>query len=83
MDEKKIEDTKENVKIVLTYSASKKASVPPPSARVIGEYGVYTLNPDEDNTLSGIFTLPSGDYRIEISGLYGRSYEYKVIKTGE
>ena len=76
-------DTKENVKIVLTYSASKKASVPPPSARVIGEYGVYTLNPDEDNTLSGIFTLPSGDYRIEISGLYGRSYEYKVIKTGE
>lgn len=77
-------DTDERVKIVLTYTTS-SVDVAPPKAKVYGEYGVYTLNPDNDseNTLSGEYELPAGDYKIEVSELYGRDYKYKVIRLKE
>lgn len=75
-------DNDENVKIVLTYTSS-SVDADPPTAKVYGEYGIYTLNPSGDTELSGEFFLPSGDYTMEISGLYGRSYEYKVLRLSD
>lgn len=52
-------------------------------ARIFGEDVIYTLSKDPDmpNTLSGVFDFKAGDYTIEVSGLYLRDYEYKIIKS--
>ena len=73
-------------KVIVVYSEGNNedmsGTIAPPVARIYGNDVVYTLSKDTDaeNTLSGIFELNAGDYTIEVSGLYLRDYEYKVIK---
>ena len=73
-------------KVIVVYSEGNNedmsGTIAPPVARIYGDDVVYTLSKDADaeNTLSGIFELNAGDYTIEVSGLYLRDYEYKVIK---
>lgn len=74
-------DTKEGSSTTAEESVSGK-SIVPPSGRVIGESGSYTLNINEaGNSLTGVFELDPGEYRIEIKGLAGRSYSYTVRKA--
>ena len=55
-----------------------------PTARVIGDGGSYALNiSDEGDVLSGVFRLSPGDYKIEITGLAGRTYSYMVSKSSK
>ena len=74
-------------KVIVTYSEGNKddqsEAIAPPVARIFGEDVVYTLSKDPDmpNTLSGVFDFKAGDYTIEVSGLYLRDYEYKIIKS--
>lgn len=75
-------------KVVITYSEDSKdpsKQIAPPKARIYGDGAVYTLSVDEEeeNTLSGVFDFKAGDYIIEVSGLYLRDYEYRVIAMGE
>ena len=67
-----------------TGTLSAGYSIVPPSARVIGDNGTYALNlNDTQDALVGVYTLEPGDYRIEISGLAGRTYSYMVRKESE
>lgn len=58
-------------------------SVPDPTARVVGDSAVYSLNPGEEGELVAEINLPAGDYRLEIRGLAGRIYNYTISKRGE
>ena len=53
-----------------------------PSARVISETAVYALSPRGNGLLSVETVLPPGDYVLEITGLEGRKYTYKVMEKG-
>ena len=67
--------------IVNAGGASSGDEIIPPTARVFGESGSYSLNlNDEGNVLSGAFRLVPGDYTIEITGLAGRTYSYLVTE---
>ena len=54
-----------------------------PVGKVYGDYGVYTLNDDGSGTLTGIYDLPEGSYRLGITGLFGREYTFEVIKISQ
>ena len=58
--------------------------IDPPTARVLGESGSYTLNlNDQGDSLEGRFELEPGQYTIEINGLSGRTYSYMVRKASQ
>lgn len=57
--------------------------IPDPSAKVIGEHSVYSLSPEREGELTMTATLPVGDYTLEITGLNGRDYKYRVTGKGE
>lgn len=80
-------ENSENIIITVTCHEDENITGPSvrktaPTAKVIGDYAVYTLSPEDENgfVLTGQFQLPSGDYRIEVTGLAGRTYTYKVVK---
>lgn len=49
-----------------------------PIAKIIGNKGVFTLSPEGDDVLTTTCDLEIGDYTLEISGLAGRTYTYRV-----
>ena len=51
-----------------------------PVVKVIGNESAYTLSEDDENTQKLDAHLKAGQYTLEISGLNGRTYEYKVTK---
>lgn len=57
--------------------------IPDPSAKVIGEHSVYSLSPEREGELTMTATLSVGDYTLEITGLNGRDYKYRVTGKGE
>lgn len=76
-------DTAEGSSTAAQESAAGSGIVPP-TGRVVGESGSYTLNINESgDSLVGVFELEPGEYRIEIKGLAGRSYSYTVRKKQE
>ena len=58
-------------------------SIPDPTAKVIGEHAVYSLSPGKEGELTMTAVLPAGDYTLEITGLNGRAYYYRVTKKGD
>ena len=54
-----------------------------PTAKIIGNKGVFTLSPDGDDVLTVTCDLEIGDYTLEISGLAGRTYTYRVEAAEE
>lgn len=57
--------------------------IPDPSAKVIGEHSVYSLSPEREGELTMTAPLSVGDYTLEITGLNGRDYKYRVTGKGE
>ena len=81
-------DTEEEVTVRVTFEPENGGedgygSIPDPSAKVIGERSVYSLSPGKEGELLMTATLPVGDYTIEITGLNGREYRYRVTGKGE
>ena len=68
---------KDKYKVSVEYVNTDKYTAVP-SAKLIGSGGAYTLNPGKDGTLSYEGELPDDQYRLEIVGLAGRQYVYKV-----
>ena len=52
-----------------------------PTARLVGTSGVYTLNDDGNDVLSMTADLAAGQYTLQINGLGGRAYAYRVIRN--
>ena len=81
-------DREEEVTVRVTFEPENGGedgygSIPDPSAKVIGERSVYSLSPGKEGELLMTATLPVGDYTIEITGLNGREYRYRVTGKGE
>ena len=81
-------DREEEVTVRVTFEPKNGGedgygSIPDPSAKVIGERSVYSLSPGKEGELLMTATLPVGDYTIEITGLNGREYRYRVTGKGE
>lgn len=71
-------------RIILAWEDSESGNMyPAPSAKVIGEYGVYTLNDNDEGMLTGTYDLPEGDYKLEITGLFDRKYSFQVLDMSE
>ena len=51
-----------------------------PIVKVISSECAYTLSEDDENVQKLDAHLKAGQYYLEISGLNGRTYEYKIIK---
>lgn len=76
-----------NVTVELTYtdsadSTDSASDSGAPTAKVIGDYGVYTLNPDKKTgKLTVTADMHAGSYRLQVIGLAGRKCSYRVIKN--
>ncbi len=51
-----------------------------PVVKVIGSEAAYTFSEDDENSMILKTHLKAGLYKLEITGLSGRTYEYKVTK---
>ncbi len=51
-----------------------------PVVKVIGPESAYTLSEDDENTQKLKTHLKAGQYTLEITGLSGRTYDYKITK---
>ena len=79
-------DREEEVTVQVTFETEGGAgngSIPAPSARVIGERAVYSLSLEREGELRTTAVLPVGDYVLEITGLNGREYNYRISRKGE
>lgn len=70
------------VSVVFTYEEPENSpyELSTPVVKVIGNDGAYTLSDYDKGTLSAQMTLEPGQYKLEISGIHGRAYDYKVNK---
>lgn len=71
-----------DVKVSFTYQDSENVEydIEDPVVKLIGPEMSYTLSEYDNNTLLVDTHLMPGQYRLEISGLHGRAYDYKVTK---
>lgn len=81
-------DREEEITIRVTYDAEivgeyGVGDIPEPTARVVGDSAAYALNPGGERELVTTIRIPAGDYRLEISGLGGRSYKYRLTRKKE
>ena len=81
-------DREEEITVQVTFEPEKGegdgyGSIPDPTAKVIGEHAVYSLSPGKEGELTMTAVLPAGDYTLEITGLNGRAYNYRVTKKGD
>lgn len=76
-----IDETQE-VKVTVTYDntgVSDDIAAVTPEARVTsGDFNYPLSASDSEDMLTLTYSLPAGDYTLEITNLYGRSYNYKV-----
>ena len=84
----RIRATTEEITVQVTFEPEKGegdgyGSIPDPTAKVIGEHAVYSLSPGKEGELTMTAVLPAGDYTLEITGLNGRAYNYRVTKKGD
>ena len=72
-------------KIVITYGENMDTdyNMADPEAKLIGTAAVYTFTNDDVGEMSMTADLKPGNYTIEITGLFGRSYEYNVSQPEE
>lgn len=80
-------EKEETITVKVTFdheggSADGYGSIPDPTARVLGDSAVYSLNPGNEGELVATMTVPAGDYKLEIAGLNGRTYNYTITKKG-
>ena len=69
------------VEITFTYGeAEGDYELADPIVKIIGKDSAHTLSEDDENTQKLITELKAGQYKIEMTGLSGRTYEYKVVK---
>ena len=81
VDEKAAVEITVHLDTVVTRPDEGNDNAVEPRARVIGKDGSYALNlTEKGDALTGTYELEPGDYRIEITGLAGRSYSYRVSK---
>ena len=78
----------EEITVQVTFEPEKAdedghGDIPDPTAKVIGENAVYSLSPGKEGELTMTAVLPAGDYSLEITGLNGRAYNYRVTKKGD
>lgn len=67
--------------IEFTYSENdKEYQMTDPLVKVVGKEQTYTLSLYDENTQRAEMHLEPGQYTLEITGLNGRTYEYKVTK---
>lgn len=71
--------------IVITYGENmgEEYQIADPTAKLIGEATVYTFTNDDVGELKLTADLKPGVYRIEITGLYGRTFKYDVYQKKE
>ena len=69
--------------IVISYGDldDKEEKVSAPTAKLVSNDGVSTFKKEKGNTLVLKTTLDKGEYEVQIIGLHGRTYSYRV--TGE
>lgn len=73
----------EEADVVITFEFGENESnyeLADPVVKVIGTDSAYTLSEDDKNTQILKTHLKAGQYTLEITGLNGRTYEYKVVK---
>lgn len=73
------------VSVTFTYEDPENSpyELSTPVVKVIGNDGAYTLSDYDKGTLNAVMTLEPGQYKLEISGIHGRAYDYKVNKINE
>lgn len=82
-------DRDSRVTVTVDYGVSGRSyragrALAAPTARLIGENGAYALNADgEKQTLSVTATLTEGQYVLQIAGLGGRTYTYRITRLSE
>ncbi len=80
-------DENANVTVELTYtddtdSTDSTSGSGTPTAKVISDYGVYTLNSDKKSgKLTVTADMHAGSYRLQVIGLAGRKCSYRVMKN--
>jgi hypothetical protein len=69
--------------IVISYSdpEDKEVKVGTPTAKLISPNGVSVFEQGAANTLTLKTTLEKGEYEIQIIGLHGRNYSYRVTSA--
>ena len=81
-------DWEEEITVQVTFEPGKGdddgyGSIPDPSAKVVGERAVYSLSPGKEGELTVTAVMPSGEYSLEITGLNGRAYNYRITGKGD
>ncbi len=70
-----------DVVINFTYGAATgNYQIADPIVKVIGSESAYTFSEDDENSLILKAHLKAGQYTLEITGLSGRTYNYKIKK---
>ncbi len=70
-----------DVEIIFTWGkADGDYELADPIVKVIGKESSNTLSEDDENQQRLVTHLNAGEYYLEISGLNGRTYDYKVVK---
>lgn len=71
--------------IVVTYGENFDVDydIADPTGKIIGDSAIYTLTNKDDGTMEVTVNLKAGKYKLEISGLYGRTYKYEVTQKAE
>lgn len=64
--------------ITITYGNSDNEKTTAPIAKLISEDGAHAFEAGDNNTLTLKTTLPKGEYEVQIIGLNGRTYSYRV-----
>lgn len=71
------------VRVVIKYSDNSQSQqyMTAPVVKVIGPDETITLDEPDDGTFDQKLKLKEGKYTIEITGLNGRTYQYKVLSV--
>ena len=70
-----------DVEVIFEYGKSEgNYELADPIVKIIGSECAYTLSEDDENIQKLEAHLKAGQYYIEMSGLNGRTYEYKIVK---
>lgn len=73
------------ITVEVTYGENMKAdyAISDPIGKLIGDSSVYTLTNVDEGKMSITVNVNAGEYTLELTGLYGRSYKYAVYQEKE